>query len=540
MNIIRVSEGKYEKEKYPNSLANSVHMALSTDGGNTFEVLNQGYGMLFKKANIRNDNTLQEMGCKKPVISKNGNVYFIAAEIADADGILSESPKYVIWKTEDFIEYSEEELTDMLPGGNWDNCAELDGSLITRIRNCWIPIHAVKINGFTQKEIHTLKDLETCKVNVEYSDGSVHAKRVQWDEDSIKEAGEVNGKNVYEIHGRMNAVNTGFPLVVGYADPVIYHRGNTWYYIATNDNKDDIGLYVRCAETIEGLFKDNVRESIILNYDEEKGFCQTFWAPEFHEIGGELYILFAVGGKQWAPQSHMMHLKKGGDIMNPEDWDTPVRVCKADGNPLTTSGITLDMTYFKAGGTSYLAWSYRFGIGSPKDTGSMIYIATTDENSPWKLTSEPVLLSRPLYGWENNSGTINNEGPYALIVNDTLYLAYSGGAAGGYSYVVGYLIANIHDNLLDINNWKKTKTAVFSSYSVDGIQGPGHNSFFSDGDGNIMIAYHAQEREKYFKRCSAMHRVHISADGFPMLNVVGERDLPEGMKDITVLFREKN
>ena len=125
-------------------------------------------------------------------------------------------------------------------------------------------------------------------------------------------------------------------------------------------------------------------------------------------IGGELYILFAVGGKKWAPQCHMMKLKKGGDILKSEDWEAPVRVCRRDGSYLTRDGITLDMTYFKVNDISYLAWSYRYGINSPSDTGSMIYIATTDEKKPWVLTSEPVLLSRPLFGWENTAGTINN------------------------------------------------------------------------------------------------------------------------------------
>lgn len=52
-----------------------------------------------------------------------------------------------------------------------------------------------------------------------------------------------------------------------------------------------------------------------------------------------------------------------------------------------------------------------------------------------------------------------------------------------------------------------------------------------------MIAYHAQEREKYNMRCSAIHRVHISADGFPMLNVVGDRDIAPGLRRVALEFR---
>ena len=65
----------------------------------------------------------------------------------------------------------------------------------------------------------------------------------------------------------------------------------------------------READAVEGLFS-GAEEHLILDKDEERGFIQTFWAPEFHQIGGELYILFAVSGVKWGPQCHMMKLKK--------------------------------------------------------------------------------------------------------------------------------------------------------------------------------------------------------------------------------------
>ena len=81
------------------------------------------------------------------------------------------------------------------------------------------------------------------------------------------------------------------------------------YFIATNDNNDDVGLFVRYADTVAGLFDKDVKEYCILDYDEDRELIQTFWAPEFHMIGDDLYILFAVGPKNWGPQSHMMKLK---------------------------------------------------------------------------------------------------------------------------------------------------------------------------------------------------------------------------------------
>ena len=74
--------------------------------------------------------------------------------------------------------------------------------------------------------------------------------------------------------------------------------------------------------------------------------------------------------------------EKGGSLIAPESWEEPVRIRKKDGSFLTEDGITLDMTYLKAGERSYVVWSYRRNIGTPYDTGSMLYIAEVDEKQP--------------------------------------------------------------------------------------------------------------------------------------------------------------
>lgn len=153
---------------------------------------------------------------------------------------------------------------------------------------------------------------------------------------------------------------------------------------------------------------------------------------------------------------------------------------RKDGSALCADGITLDMTYLKAGDVSYMVWSYRRYIGTDRDTGSMLYIAQANEEEPGRLASDPVLLSRPLYGWENVDGTINNEGPHAFVWENTVYLTYSGGAANAYTYAVGLFTAKVGTDLLERSNWKKKNVPVLSFYSVEGEFGPGHNSFFCE------------------------------------------------------------
>lgn len=460
MGYLRVYTGEVSEPHCPRALADSVHMAYVEENGQEFP-LNQGYGILYAEAKIRPDDTIAPRGIRDPRILSLDKGYGVLARPADPEGN-PVGEELILWRTEDFLRFWQESAVP----GEWQQAYDRAGQQLDISPEQWEKI------------------------------------RSRW-----------------AVQPRTELKKVEFPLAVGWADPVIFHWEGKWYFLATNDNNNNIGLFIRESDSVAGLFEVGAEPYRILDYDEGKEFIQTFWAPEFHVIGGRAYILFAVGGRQWAPQCHMMRLKEGGRLTDPGDWEVPVRVCRQDGSFLTESGISLDMTYFKAGGKSYLVWSYRYGIGTAADTGSMLYIATTDETRPWVLTSEPVLLSRPLYGWENQRGTINNEGPFPLLLEDKVYLAYSGGGACDPTYAVGYLVADQKDDLLDVGNWYKEPAAMLHRGSIEGIEGPGHNSFFRDENGELMIAYHAQERDKYNMRCTTFHRVYISEQGLPLLHL---------------------
>ena len=137
----------------------------------------------------------------------------------------------------------------------------------------------------------------------------------------------------------------------------------------------------------------------------------------------------------------------------------------------------------------------------------------------------PVLLTRPLYGWENVEGTINNEGPYAFVRNGKVYLTYSGGSANRYTYALGLLTADTGSDLSDLRSWSKSITPVLTFYSVDGEFGPGHNSFYTDPEDGLMIAYHAETGLKETLRCDGIRRVHFRPDGSPCFGI-SSRDEP--------------
>lgn len=523
-----------DKECYPDGLAHSIHMAYKTENGE-FHPLNKNYGMLFAKAEIAQNQTICPKGVKNPgMIIFSEESFGIVAIRTNEDGSEDEtcSGKFLLWKTKDFIVFEDMGLIEASEIERYDvkNTIEVREDIWKRAVQYWIPINSVSVQVPEFVKVQSQQELERLCATVVYSDGSTSCKKVDWNIEGI----DFSIPGEYEVNGSIRSNRFSFPLTEGYGDPVLFFWEKKWYYISTNDNLDDIGLYVREADTVEQLFDKEIEEHLILPYDESRGFMQTFWAPEFHVIGGELYILFAVSGKIWGPQCHLMKLKKGQSIIKQESWEEPIRVCKKDGSWLTETGITLDMTYIKTKHNSYMVWSYRKDISTPLDTGSMLYIASIDEREPWKLTSEPVLLSRPLFGWENVEGTINNEGPYAFVKNGTVFLSYSGGSANSYTYAVGLLTAKDDDDLLDISVWKKRNTPILSFYSVEGEYGPGHNSFYENEDGELMIAYHAETALDEHLRCNGIRRIHFRNDGMPDFGLSQQDDLDEALREVNI------
>lgn len=582
--------------EYSGHLAYSAHFAYSNDGKN-YLALNNNYGILFATSTITHNNSISEKALKSPFLFYTADgIFGIIAVRINADGSDDEDSKgkLVLWTSNDLYRFREIGLVDLHrdsfvqeavcgydpyagsyvidwrdsdgcifrntlsdindvgsasraePGDSFaygdpadgpegavnGNVLQIDGRLGDELMIKWIPLENVSVIVPEMITAASAEDVSKVPAAAVYTDGSTALKRVEWDTDKI----DFSKPGIYEIAGTVTQRVYRFPLASGYADPDILKWNGRYYFIATNDNLDDIGLYVREADTVSGLFEKGVKEHPILGRDESKGFVQTFWAPEFHMVGNELYIFFAVGGKKWGPQSHVMKLKNNGSIIDPGSWEEPVRVRRSDGTFLATEGITLDMTYFEANEISYLMWSYRIwtsGISSADDSGSMLYIAAVDPAEPWRLTSEPVLVSRPLYGWENNMRTINNEGPYAIVTDDHVYITYSGGAAGGYTYVLGLLSARKGDDLLDPGNWVKSSAPVLSYYSVKDEYGPGHNTFYIDENNDLMIAYHAQESLKSNFRCTGIRRVHFNIRGMPVFDMSAERDLNPKLAGVT-------
>ena len=531
---IRVYTRPVNDENYPEGLARSIHFAYENDGES--KPFHKNYGILFAEGRISGENTIVPVGVRNPGIFRmpDGTVGITAERVME-NGETDETAggKLLFWTTKDLIHFEFSGLTDPgqgIPEAPADTLM-IDKDIADTALRYWCPVVYTGMDVPETIHAKSEQELDSVCALLRYSDGSAREKKISWQKEDVC----FDKPGTYPVRGTITQQRFSFPLARGYGDPVIFPWEGKWYYISTNDNMDDIGMYAREAATVEELFAEGAEEHLILPFSPERGFEQTFWAPEFHVIGGELYILFAVSGHKWGPQCHLMKKKKTGRIIDENGWENPVRIVRKDGTPLAEEAITLDMTYIKARSGSYVVWSYREHIGTPLDSGSMLYIASIDDREPWRLTSDPVLLTRPLYGWENVSGTINNEGPNAFIRNGTVYLTYSGGSANRYTYALGLLTADTESDLLDLRSWHKSMTPVLTFYSVEGEYGPGHNSFFVNEENELMIAYHAEMDIRKMLRCDGIRRVHFRKDQTPYFGMSSQEDISTASVTSTVV-----
>lgn len=359
-------------------------------------------------------------------------------------------------------------------------------------------------------------ELNQIKAVARYSDGSFVEKRVDWYADEI----DWSKPGRYTVEGRVHQDRFEFPVAWNKADPCIGKWKGKYYFISTNDLDHEHSIYIREADSIPGLV--TAQQVKILDAYTYPHLGNLLWAPEFHVINDRLYVFHAGTPQAFLEeQSHVMALKEGGNPMKASDWEMPVRVVKKDGSPLYGGeGITLDMTEFEAGGKHYVCWSQRQFV--PVDQGAWLYIACVDPQEPWKLTTDPVLLSMPEYGWANNH-TFVDEGPFALFHEDKIYLTFSSAAVDS-TYVVGLLSADPNADLLKPENWVKENYPLLSSRSVEGEFGTGHNAYVTDDDGLVWNTYHARPGVNG-PRSSGIRRVHFNVDGFPVLDMTEEMDL---------------
>jgi GH43 family beta-xylosidase len=579
-------------------VASSLHLALGAGAGG-WEALNSNYGVLFASADYSDTPAGKTRHLRTPRLFRlAGSGFGILATSLDYEGTEDRPGELLYFETQDFVRYEEKGSIKLTEAALLDYSCELDASTLS-YRIGWVeeggeayfattadfitvdspapgagfPIRAVNLDipdarpgqriALTAAEaayvrnklgrvrnvgvdapVVTLRagealDLTKARLTVRYSDGSVGYKAIEADDPAELAALDLTQPGEYAIRVKAVRRTWPYPMMIARADPQIARYKGRYYFIAT-DEHGQRKIYIRSADTLEGLEDGQAEETLLWD-----GFIPDgerhgqHWAPELHIIEDKLYCFLAISvNNEWhGVQAHVARLG-GDDPLNPEHWETPVRVVDRHGRYLSDLAerefnISLDMTYFEHSGQAYVCWSQPRWFGELQERASL-YIATVNPEQPWRLTSDPVRICRNEYGWDRDGGIASGvaEGPYVLKHGDRIYMVYSGSNVGP-RYTVGMLELDAADDPLNPAAWRKANYPWMHSSSLPGQYGPGHNSFVQDESGAWYNVYHACGVDGGHRH-AAIRPVHFRFDGSPVLDMRDEEELLPQYERITL------
>lgn len=287
------------------------------------------------------------------------------------------------------------------------------------------------------------------------------------------------------------------PFIYRRADPFITKGPDNMYYFTASYPAfgDELHGYdriiLRRSETVSGLA--DAKELTVWTAHKDGLMSRHIWAPEIHFIGGRWYIYFAAATSEnkWDLKPYVLRCK--GDDPFSDCWEELGVVQRTENDSLSFRCFSLDMTYFEHKGRHYLIWAQIEGCSS-------LFMAETTKEAPWKIISEPILLSKPEYDWEKVVHKVN-EGAAVLKTKEKLYIFFSASGTGA-EYCIGRLEADCNADPMNPDSWKKLSCPVLSTKDLDNEAGPGHNSFVTDENGELLLVYHARPSSHLEKNCN--------------------------------------
>lgn len=286
------------------------------------------------------------------------------------------------------------------------------------------------------------------------------------------------------------------PFIRERADPFIMKAPDGYYYFTASYPAigDELHGYdriiLRRSETVKGL--SDASEIAIWSAHKEGVMSRHIWAPEIHLVGGKWYIYFAAATSEdkWDIKPYVLRCK--GEDPYSDEWEELGQVQCLPDDRLSFRCFSLDMTYFSHNGRHYLIWAQIEGDSS-------LFMAETSETEPWRLISHPILLSKPEYDWERVVYRVN-EGAAVLKTENKIYIFYSASGTGA-EYCVGRLEADADSVLMSEQSWSKLPIPVLSTKDLTDAAGPGHNSFVTDENGELLMVYHARPSAHLTRQC---------------------------------------
>ncbi|MCR5687889.1 MAG: family 43 glycosylhydrolase [Lachnospiraceae bacterium] len=299
---------------------------------------------------------------------------------------------------------------------------------------------------------------------------------------------------------RQNADTDAAPFIAQRADPyVIFNSDDGFYYFTSSwpaffDAEHGYNrISLRRSRTLRGLA--DAEENVIWTAHPSGAQSRHIWAPELHKIGGRWYVFYAATSDNdiWSIRPWVLECTDPSRLTDPDAWIERGRCVNKDGGYEGAFDVfSLDMTTFESGGKQYAIWAY-------KPNASKLLLAEIDPAEPWRLASDPIILSSPEYRWEMINETVN-EGPAVLKHGGKIYVTFSASATGP-EYCIGLLRADEGSDIMDAANWEKSSKPILKTGDFPGQYGPGHNSFTADDDGNTVIVYHSRDQKCFDNEC---------------------------------------
>lgn len=274
--------------------------------------------------------------------------------------------------------------------------------------------------------------------------------------------------------------------IINIGDPFVLRENSTYYMYATHSSEGISVWQGSSPETLGGKK---------LCYTKEKSFGDgCFWAPEVVKRKDGMYIMYFT-----ARDRRDGVLRTGAAISDRPDGMFEDAYA---GRPMFDVGCaTIDATCLIDGGNAYLYYvkdCSRNVVGGINT--SQIYAVRLTEDL-LGITGEHVLAATPSQKWETQSlpapcmgeapkadGTkkyLWNEAPAVLKHCGKYYLTYSANCFDSRYYSVGCAVSDS-----PTGPFEKYADNPIMEYIEGEMSGPGHNSFFTDGEGNLMCAFH--------------------------------------------------
>jgi hypothetical protein len=299
--------------------------------------------------------------------------------------------------------------------------------------------------------------LQTCLGGVQNALTQIRAKN---NDQAAQDISAVSG-SCTQLAGDANA---GLVYPFDFPDPDVILVGQTYYAYATNSVAGNIQM-ISSSDLVHWTAIGNALPTL-----PSWAAANLTWAPGVVALNGhfELYYAVDVAGTRDECISVATSAAPGGPFIDRSS--APLECQKSLGG-------SIDPSVFVAGdGTPYLVWK----SGGPGS--STIWSQQLDPTGKsFVAGTKPTSLLTPDQTWE--SGTV--EAPDLVTSGGHDYLFFSGNDWNSTNYAVG--VATCTGPLGPCTD--NAANPILAS--GNGVEGPGGESVFTDGSGDVLIAFHA-------------------------------------------------